>query len=46
MKNVDIEFFDYDEPAVSYEEPGAAEHSSVDRDVMFEPVLSTCRTES
>ena len=31
---------------VSHEEPGAADHSSVDRDVFLEPILSTCRTES
>ena len=30
------------EPAVSHEEPGAAAHSSVDQDVLFEPILSTC----
>ena len=35
----DFEFLDFDEPAVSHEEPGAADHCIVDRDVLFKPVL-------
>jgi len=27
---------------VSHEEPGADDHSSVDQDVLFKPILSTC----
>ena len=27
---------------MSHEEPGADDHSSVDQDVLFEPILSTC----
>ena len=36
---------DFDEPAVNNEEPGAVNHSSVDQDALFEPIMSTCRTE-
>ena len=35
-----------DEPVVSHEGPGAADHSSVDWDVLFDRILSTIRTES
>ena len=35
-----------DEPVVSHEEPGAADHSSVEWDVLFDPILSVFRTES
>jgi len=28
------------EPAVSHDKPGAADHSSVDWDVLFNPILS------
>ena len=35
-----------DEPVVSYEEPGAAVHSSVEWDELFDHILSATRTES
>ena len=35
-----------EEPVVSHEEPGAADHSSVEWDVMFDQILSPIRTES
>ena len=31
----------FNEPVVSHKEPGAADHSSVKWDVMFDPILST-----
>jgi len=34
------------EPAVSHDKPGAADHSSVDRDAQFDRIPSTYRTES
>ena len=34
------------EPVVSLKEPGAADHSSVDQDALFEPILSNFGTES
>ena len=36
----------FDEPVVSHEKLGAADHSSVDQDELLEPILSTCGTES
>ena len=30
----------FDEPVVSHDKPGAADHSSVERDVLFHPILS------
>ena len=34
------------EPAVSHDKLGAADHSSVDRDALFDRILYTCRTGS
>ena len=35
-----------DEPVVSHEEPGAADHNSVEWDVLLDRILSAFRTES
>jgi len=36
----------FDEPVVSHDKLGAADHSSVDQDALFEPILSNFGTES
>ena len=36
----------FDEPVVTHDKLGAADHSSVDQDAQFEPILSICGTES
>ena len=41
-----FKFWIFDEPAVSNEKPWAADQSSVDRDILFERILSTLRTQS
>ena len=36
----------FDEPVVTHDKLGAADHSSVDQDALFEPILSTFGTKS
>ena len=38
--------FQIDEPIVNHDKLGTADHSSVDQDALFQPILSTCGTES
>ena len=39
-------FLNFDKPVVSHDKLGAADHSSVDQDALFELILSTWGTES
>ena len=41
-----LEFWVFDKPVVGHDKLGAADHSSVDQDAWFEPILSIFGTES
>ena len=41
MKNVDFELINFDQPAVSREDPGAADHSSVNQDLFLNRCCQT-----